>query len=719
MNYGPFEFIDKEIKLIEKEYLTLPEELVEFYFSFMDIISKLVCFTNINCFYKLINDTFITCQYFSEILKFFGSYIFKKDLLEGEKSARYKKTGIKYTLLNFVKEVDMDKNPIFEVFKDYQMYAIIMILYMYNCANFFHKIIKSEKLDYIKDEKENNKYWITSMREFFKNIYYFVNTKSGLFFEYLTIYSSYIRITNDTISNQKLTSLLNFALTRAILHLQYNIFNFSSHYSFIVNETASIDYIRIHYLSFIKLYNKNLDFSSKLGDINKVIENCEKGEKKKKVKALIRDIYNDQNYLQIIVNLSKYHLKCLLALAKNRNNDVSNKFYQLRIVDFMIKELDLEHEASEKIYKIKQYYENKGKSSIEDNLKGSMKIFSNDIPKVKEEYIKSKYRPKETVIEVREEDGSKYYSHSKQTSVMNNFLSIDQQRRKQPSMTESFFDVKKIEFNDEPNEKNIIIDRLDDPSILIDKNKDVIEENDEDDNNEDKDVDDYNEEKEQSVYDSDLSDTSIMLVDIRPKQDVFKDKVPKLSFIPQTFEGFKENKPEMKIQLNIPPIKPVEKVEVRIENPQIKEENKDDTPKPVKNISVKVNEKMNIQEEKKEEKIDIKINLLPLNLNKSGSDRKLVKVPTLSLKSLNNSNANINSVIGDKNSITANKKTEEEKPVIKKCIINLILVNLKSLANIKEKYDLVEGICSGKGDPKSEIPKLNIKNLQNEESNLF
>jgi hypothetical protein len=273
-----------------------------------------------------------------------------------------------------------------------------------------------------------------------------------------------------------------------------------------------------------------------------------------------------------------------------------------------------------------------------------------EIPRLKEEYIKSKYKPKETVIEVREDDGSKY-CHSKQTSIVNNFLSIDEQKRKQPSMTDNSFDVKKIDFNDESNEKNIIIDKLDDPSILSEKKTEVIEEKDEEDNNGEKD--EENEDND-SLYDSDLSDTSIMLVDIRPKQDFFKDKVPKLSFIPQTFEGFKENKPEIKLPINIPS-KPVE-TEKNIDNS-----------KPIEKISEKVIEKIIIQEEKKEEKIDSKINLLPLNLNKISSDRKIV-IPSLGPlnKSLNNSNTILNPGQEEKSTISLNKKSEDEKPIIKK-----------------------------------------------------
>jgi hypothetical protein len=63
------------------------------------------------------------------------------------------------------------------------------------------------------------------------------------------------------------------------------------------------------------------------------------------MKSIIRDVYNDQNFLTILIYLCKMHLTCLFHVARNRNYDTRNKFYQLRIVDFLAKELDLEHEV--------------------------------------------------------------------------------------------------------------------------------------------------------------------------------------------------------------------------------------------------------------------------------------------------------------------------------------------------------------------------------------
>lgn len=111
----------------------------------------------------------------------------------------------------------------------------------------------------------------------------------------------------------------------------------------------------MHYICFIKLYNKNLDLTAKIGDLNRLLENCP--DKNKRIKQLIKDIYNDTNTLNLIICLCKMHLRCLFSMAKNRNSDVTNKFFQLRIVEVLVRELDLEHEANENSRKLKKYYE--------------------------------------------------------------------------------------------------------------------------------------------------------------------------------------------------------------------------------------------------------------------------------------------------------------------------------------------------------------------------
>jgi len=176
---------------------------------------------------------------------------------------------------------------------------------------------------------------------------------------------------NNFLMIEKNINLINFPLTRILLKLYSFIFEIPNKFSIIVNEITCLDFIRLHYISFIKLYNKNLDLSTKLGDMTKYFENCQKNEIKKKIKKLIRDVYNDDSYLQIILQLCKLHIKCLFNLAKNRNQEVTKNFLQLGIVYFMTKEIDLEHEAAEKIYKYKTQKLKEGEMEKEKSRKNS------------------------------------------------------------------------------------------------------------------------------------------------------------------------------------------------------------------------------------------------------------------------------------------------------------------------------------------------------------
>ena len=110
-----------------------------------------------------------------------------------------------------------------------------------------------------------------------------------------------------------------------------------------------------------------------------------KYKKKKTIKAFVKDINNDQNLLFILINLCKMHLKCLFSLSKNRNDDVTNKFFQLKIVDYLTKEIELENEAAEKIYKLNQFNNsikenlNLENNKLEENLKNNFTESSDSI----------------------------------------------------------------------------------------------------------------------------------------------------------------------------------------------------------------------------------------------------------------------------------------------------------------------------------------------------
>ena len=64
------------------------------------------------------------------------------------------------------------------------------------------------------------------------------------------------------------------------------------------------------------------------------------------------------------------HLRCLFVISKNRNADVANKFFQLKIVDYFTHEVQLEHEVAEKVYKFNQFTNNHSNKNL-NNLKNN------------------------------------------------------------------------------------------------------------------------------------------------------------------------------------------------------------------------------------------------------------------------------------------------------------------------------------------------------------
>lgn len=93
--------------------------------------------------------------------------------------------------------------------------------------------------------------------------------------------------------------MLNFT------HLMFNLPDKFTKYVFI--DELMLFYIRTHYISFVRLYNKN--FSKKDETLSKSKEAS--------------------------LTLCKKHLRCLFGIAKNRNEDTRRKLYQFKIVQFL------------------------------------------------------------------------------------------------------------------------------------------------------------------------------------------------------------------------------------------------------------------------------------------------------------------------------------------------------------------------------------------------
>ena len=136
-----------------------------------------------------------------------------------------------------------------------------MIKYFYTCNIFFHnKILSIEKNPSSNNfslYNEDAKYWQNSLKDYLSVVNYFLNSKTGL------VYDIFINSTggNFVFSKIKLSIIFShFNFLASLLLLQESSLNFTMKFSSLVNEMTSLDLIRLHYISFIKLYNKIIIF---------------------------------------------------------------------------------------------------------------------------------------------------------------------------------------------------------------------------------------------------------------------------------------------------------------------------------------------------------------------------------------------------------------------------------------------------------------------------
>ena len=92
---------------------------------------------------------------------------------------------------------------------------------------------------------------------------------------------------------------------------------------FLGNE-HTLFYIRMHYLHFLKLYTK--PYNKKQTEAEEVSINVTSSaispeKRTNQIKTVMCEPEQDSLYL------SKLHLNCLFAIAKNRNEKISRKFY--------------------------------------------------------------------------------------------------------------------------------------------------------------------------------------------------------------------------------------------------------------------------------------------------------------------------------------------------------------------------------------------------------
>jgi hypothetical protein len=116
-------------------------------------------------------------------------------------------------------------------------------------------------------------------------------------------------------------------------------------------------YIRTHYISFVRLYNKNFS---------------------KKQDSSLPSSVSDSKHRSM--SLCKEHLECLFAISRHRNEDTRRKLYQFKILQFMCQEIELEFECTTAANKQKRdrlMKEAKGEGGQEEEVKNEVeKVYS-------------------------------------------------------------------------------------------------------------------------------------------------------------------------------------------------------------------------------------------------------------------------------------------------------------------------------------------------------
>ena len=398
----------------ERYDFRIPPMLIEAFCTFIQLITEFI-----NCFddnkllnqSKYLNDNFISNNDWLNIVKFIFDYLFLSNLnidytLRINESSnplyKYEKSTsnsqrlgniyfTKCSVCSILKDDNISKfnENLSEIYKLRIKQLLMIIKLFYESNVYYQKIIKTiENISHNEnndtnlsnsvtpiihsindaDHTNNKKYWNNSINNYLYYLNMLLNSKSGSVFDFFICSNG----GNFLFSKIKLSIIFtHYNLTKNLLILQESALNFPMNYSFIINEMTSLDVIRLHYISFIKLYNKNVIFNTNISEVSSIIATSENLQKKKTIKAFVKDIHNDQNLLNILLNLCKMHLRCLFVLSKNRNADVTNKFFQLKIVDYFTHEIQLEHEVAEKVYKLNQFY------NSNKNAKNDIKI-SND-----------------------------------------------------------------------------------------------------------------------------------------------------------------------------------------------------------------------------------------------------------------------------------------------------------------------------------------------------
>ena len=96
----------------------------------------------------------------------------------------------------------------------------------------------------------------------------------------------------------------------------------------------------------MKVFNQNLLESVEKEEFEKLLQKAQEAQADEQAELNAED-ENTANQLNRIFYLAKQYLKLLIAISKHRTQEITRKFFQLEVVQFLTREIDLEYNVSQ------------------------------------------------------------------------------------------------------------------------------------------------------------------------------------------------------------------------------------------------------------------------------------------------------------------------------------------------------------------------------------
>lgn len=204
---------------------------------------------------------------------------------------------------------------------------------------------KEHQLFSLRSLSSEQKYWRDSTRKTLYQVSYWFTSTNGLLTQYLHTNSSYFKaIKSDGLGSLGLKSQvapLNLSLTLSALKFLNLVFSLPDKFTkYTLTDEIKVFFIRTHHINFVRLYNKNKKYLVKLNDLQDLSTTARIETRTFHESKVAKLQLNQANSLR----LCKAHLKCLYAIAKNRNQETREKIFKFAVLNFMISEFSLETE---------------------------------------------------------------------------------------------------------------------------------------------------------------------------------------------------------------------------------------------------------------------------------------------------------------------------------------------------------------------------------------